>query len=293
MKEQSRVLFDELDLPATFSAKQEEDFITLHEHLPVMFPAGERLQHVVDHLPYVDPEHGRPRPTNIYTLEYLPFHLRDQVWLAHYAVTTVEDKIPQIDLKLNNALIYVCQSAYFQGYLNQFERNLVKAQLTYLAEHKAPNGLMPHNFPRQLRHSLHYTEEFRDAVCQSLTQFTTLQPHNVEMALERHAALWRPRAMEREFNNIYQINQGQIERVHHNHHQHALFRQAYHDAWVKNYLFEYYQRHQEVIDSLDQDAAPTLTPLAAKRVAKKLSRLQRRHANWAERARYHDHSLEK
>lgn len=256
VKEQSHQ-FDELNLPQNTTADVKSDYLTLHRSLPEIFPLDEHmLQNLVDHSRYVDYLQGEVRPNNIYTLEYLPFHLVDENWVANYVVNVICTKNPQQRLNRDNVKNYVQHSGHFIARREKFESMLVKAQIKYMMSHDQPNGFMPYYNPKIAKELSDWDLQFREMARRALTFTAMLDRHSVEVGIEEHANLWRHQCMEEEFEKRYGCFQKWIDldnrRLDRNHQVKFKlnFKNNFKNAWLQNREYEYYQNHKQAIDEL-------------------------------------------
>ena len=249
--EDAEIMFDEFNLPAATPAAARHDYLVVNQYLKQILPAdAPHIQNLVDNSVYVDHLQGNQRPVNIYTEEYLPFHLMETDWVAQYVVNTVKSVAPHEALNLDNVKEYVEHSINFDFSRKLYEDAIVEAQIKYMMNNDKPNGLMPYYNPELAKRVPNWDMQFREIARRSLEFTARLDPHSVETGLEKHADLWRPQTMDFTFESVYNDYQKWIDLDQPNQDPaaKALFKQAYKQAWLKNREYEYYQSNKNIID---------------------------------------------
>lgn len=246
-------LFDEMALSNEVSADVKREYMFLHDHLADVFPfTYETVKTMVDSSPYMDYLKGQERPNDVYTAEYLPFHLVDSNWVAKYVMNVMQAKNPHQKLTFENVKAYVEHSVHFEVCRNKYEDDIVKAQITYMMDHDKPNGLMPYYNPQMAKPLGDWDMQFREQARRALGFTARLHPYSVEVGLERHADLWRPQTMDETFEDLYQrqqkwidLDQPDLDQT-----KQAEFKANYKAAWMKQREHSYYHSHKRVIDEL-------------------------------------------
>ena len=237
---------------AYYAAREDQmaDEKLLYDNLAKMFPDQKDVEYVVARLKYQSP---KERPNNIYTEDYLPYHTRDNNWLARYAAKVVSAAEPQARLHGKYVENFVAESSAFDIMRREYEQRLVRAQIPYMLEKPTPNGLMDINCcPHNYNDVPNYDNFFRNEVIRCLSRFG-IDDHSLEIALERNADLWRKQTMIQSFENVYypltvltDIHKTILpwwRRV-------DKLKQAHQVVWLKVREYEYYQEHHDIIDEL-------------------------------------------
>ncbi len=247
-------VFHQKDLTAE-QARQQRAFRFLEPYLPNIFPSAEATQQWINTVEYAE-----NRPEYVYRAEFLPFHTRDNRWLAKYTAQIV--KPANANIKLADVKNFVAHANAFDHARNQYELDLVKAQIQYLMEPEhTPNGLMmlsPHEvLNKRPQPKKDACENFRAKIIRAM-RILGLDPHNIEVGLETNANLWRKQTMEQAFVNYYEnfskFRQNELDQriADRRTSWKELMRQEqqYRAIWVKLREYRYYFDHQPIIDEL-------------------------------------------
>lgn len=249
-------VFHKKDLTAD-PARQERVFAFLERHLRNMFPSADAVQQWIKNV-----KHEAYRPNNIYTAEFLPFHTRDNLWLAKYTVQSVQPE--NTNIKFADVKAFVANSTAFDTARNQYELDLVKAQIQFLMDPKhMPNGLMmlasledQREWSRE-RKNKDTCECFRGDVVRAMRALG-LNQHTTEVGLEINADLWRRQNMESTFQWHYEsIAAWHPTELRHLLAEHHMTRTEldqmgaqYREIWLKLREYQYYYDHKAIIDEL-------------------------------------------
>ena len=190
------------------------------------------------------------------------FHLRDDRWLVRYIdeiVNTVKvpyharneqdplaDKVHQLHVPMDSIKKYVKFADSFDARRNQFENDLVKA---YVVDRLNAQGFMLGTDAI----AENYDELFRDQVVASLGKIK-MDQHRAETYLEQNANLWRKPVMKRAFLN-QNLLLGNQERAIVAEHNPQLYQQLKNreksdfQNWVRLREYDYYQKHQAIVDA--------------------------------------------
>ena len=221
----------------------------MRQCLPLMFPnKAETWTYVASH----DYQDQAQQPQNVYTREYLPFHTRDNNWLAHYVVAVVKDNLNGQVVDLKAAQEYVQHAANFKHARNTYEQDLVTALVNCILHHSVPNALMQkEEVPYAAQSRPNYDIAFRAGVVDIMHR-VGLPKHAVEVALEKNAHLWRKQTMKRAFDNLYypHLHMAALSDTPH-WDQAREIKQKHFNVWLQYRENEYYQSHKDVIDELD------------------------------------------
>lgn len=248
----------------------------LCDSLNQMFPDQEYVLYSVSKLKYQD---KKERINQTYTAEYLPLHTRDNAWLTRYAYQVASERDPQVKLKWKYVENYVAESPAFDIMRNEYEQRVLRAQIPYMLNKPTPNGLMDENCcPHNYNGLPNFDRFFRNEVIRCMARFG-MDEHNVEIALERSADLWREQSMIQSFENVYypltvltDIHKSidpwwrRLDKL----------KQAHQSVWLKVREYEYYQDHHEVIDELGLATENMqLKPSEVEKAKKKLIKFER------------------
>ena len=218
--------------------------------MPDIFPNEHEIQMMLRRLEYQD---QATRPNKIYTAEYLPFHIRDNKWLTQYVHEVVSQKRLRCIIGLKDIQDYVENSGVFYSSRDQYEENLIKAQIQYMLTKPVPNGLMvSQRAPYQHHYMADYDKFFRKQLVKALSQ-TGINKYKIEAGIERNAHLWRQQVMTQTFENLYYPHPYPelIEK-----HQEfdtwwgrlAQMKKEHQAAWLKYRELDYYAQHKAIID---------------------------------------------
>lgn len=192
---------------------------------------------------------------NALTKRYLPYHTRDHAWLAMYVAENVTAANPKHAVPYRTARKYVTFSPKFDKRRNQFEEDFVKGYL----------GSLSHNLPPvwdqclALRDDPNYDHKFRRQVIRAMQVFG-LNRHRIEASLEHNANLWRDAVMLQTYKNNYAPALSQPEYyqqfvkdrpdLSRQFFKWCSVRDAHQDLWLQRREYQYYQKHQDLIDAL-------------------------------------------
>ncbi len=268
------------------------------------------------------------RPQNLYTEELLPFHTRDNLWLAKYIQESIkyinkihqlihEKNIPdnvnplnqnkgakskQPKIKFTHILKFIENSSDFDTTRNLFEVDVIRAQIRYMMKAKQPNGLLMKSEynptyglfmlksvyePATARTYRNCDKTFRQGVLYAAEQLG-VNLHSAEIALEKHADLWRTETMTDAFYNQYRLvptKKGTSEDAF-NWYSINFECEKIKPIWLKRREYQYYLEHKEIIDELG-----TVTP-AMKMSTEELNKIDEEIAIWRKHYRAYIHSKE-
>lgn len=229
--------------------ESKHDFDLLAEIMPDVFPRGIAVKLQVERLPQQDP---KTRPNNVYTEDYLPYHVHDDAWLTNYVSAVAKSKHPKRMIGRDNIQDYVQHSGIFYACRSRYESELFRAQIQYMLHKPMPNGLMTDATPYQNRHALDYDKTFRQALQTALAQ-TGLSQHMVEVRIEENADVWRKAVMKQAFeNHFYPHPYPELIETHKEFDpwwgEMAKIKQAHQDVWLQCREYNYYFEHKDVID---------------------------------------------
>ena len=170
-------------------------------------------------------------------MDNLPCHLRDDDWLA---------KMLKKDQNLfymshNKILSFVRTSQFFQEKRHEYELEIVKWQIQFIAE-RGENWICNENYGGDFVYMTPVVDlGVRKGVVDTLSKIG-MNKDVIEEGIEKFADLWRERFMESAFRNeyhpIFYLSKVQVEQVEEEHKQ----------KWLKMRRYEYYQRHKKSVD---------------------------------------------
>ena len=207
------------------------EMIDAKKHLSGCFPTDEEIQAIIADLP--KPE---AVPHNIYTAEYLPYHLKDTRWMIQYLTNYFESCNLHYDPYTVQKIVAGFQP--FWDARNAYKQRLIKAQIQYAIKTEKLNGLMEIS-PLILRNRPDYDRLFRSEISDGIAKLG-IEKKFIEIGLESNADLWRTPTMVRSFVNRYyprgtQDPQNIMP-------QHCKW-------WLKKREYEYYQEHKDSVDN--------------------------------------------
>ena len=243
------------------------------------------------------------------TMQDLPYHTRDNAWLAQYVTYAIGQlrefnrdpenvtnrfakrllpyqggaTAPTAVVPLPNIAAYVATAPSFDKYRCRYEQALTKEYINCLTL-----GLQPAEATHAGIQNKHdYDQFFRCRVVQAMVD-VGIDRHSIEVSLETNAELWRDQAMVRAFKNTYhaELDQPNLCRFLIDQHpelfqsliQWREIRAKHQKLWLKHREYAYYQKHHAIIDELGL-ATPNmlLTPDQAKRLGQNLRHMDRLH----------------
>lgn len=219
------------------------DFNTLERYLPEIFPEDTEWGVILDMLELLDRE-----DTKAQTADFLPFHTRDNQWLAKYVYATVKDDDPKSDIKFANVKKYVATSDDFDSFRRHYEENLTREQIQFIYNDYVFSGENSY-FKHLNEQKNNFDKAFRNEVIKTLT-YMGVDEHSVEIGLEKNASLWRERAMMHTFNNRFYPDDAPRTN------DKSLWRnniqniREHRKAWMQLRECMYYQEHKAILDEL-------------------------------------------
>ncbi len=244
-------VFHQKDLAAD-NARQQRAFAFLERYLPNVFPSAEAVQQWINTVEYEE-----YRPITDYRAEFLPFHTRDNRWLAKYVSNIVKPE--NAGIKFADVKNFVAKSPAFSTARYQYELDLVKAQIQFGMSSRMPNGLMylsPYEIlNKRPQPKKDACENFRSKIIRSM-QVLGLNHHTIEVGLETNADLWRRQTMQEAFGDYYEnfskFRQNELDQLIAQKHTNwsKLMQKAhqYREIWLKLREYRYYFDHKSIID---------------------------------------------
>ena len=233
--------FEQRALKATANANL--DFETLEGYLPTIFPEDTDWGIILEVLEVLD-----RKDTERQNADFLPFHTRDEKWLAKYVYSTVKEAEPETAVKFANVKKFVATSRDFDAFRRRYEENLTREQIKFIYNDYVFSG--ENAYFRHLDDQKNNLDKaFRNEVVKTLT-YMGVDEHSVEIGLEKNADLWRERTMLQSFNNRFYPENREDKN------DKSLWRNNPHnmrehrDAWLRLRECMYYQEHKDIIDEL-------------------------------------------
>lgn len=266
------------------NTKLGQDFQFLDQYLDEFFPTQNYINATMKNLEWLDRDYH-----TIFNIRFLPFHTRDEIWLARYVekslsqllcfennqgdlgainhrkelpyATLNEDKW-LVDLVYRNMPVefssirkYVEVSPKFDAKRCEYEQGVVRGYMrNWLSDCQANDFFMKGEDKVRLANNLNCDKKFRNKVSQAMASLG-IDKDSVEAGIELNADLWRKNLMRRAFyNEKTKLEHDQLE---------TLFKYDFPvlkdllvneyrnlDTWVQLREYDYYQDHKAVIDQL-------------------------------------------
>lgn len=199
----------------------------------------------------------------VYNASFLPFHTRDDNWLACYVKEVAKHRRNRrVDkIEFDDVLEYVKTSPKFDALRCEYEGNIIKGFINDWLNEPQPNSLV---LPSQEKINARENNEnfdvlFRNDVIKSMNMLG-MRLLDAEMFLEKNRDLWFGQVLRKTFFNQLETSHPSLlnkeERI-------ALSRQdpyAWEDfvnkefellnLWMMDREYKYYQNHRPVIDAV-------------------------------------------
>ena len=221
--------------------KEDADRGMICRYFSEIFTQSGDLEKIVPNLKFYVKEQ---RPQDIYTAEYLPFHLYDNDWLVTYVIETIKQQQPAYKMNVKYVKSYVESSPAFNAIRTYYEKDLTKAVIKHLHERMEINVGV--NKKGKLREFVEeYDAYFRDNLMGILGNFD-VDLKIMETNIEKCADLWRKKVMLQTFENKYlacaelpNLNQKRYEK----------FKKAHQKIWLQNREYNYYQKYKAILEA--------------------------------------------
>lgn len=250
--------FDKLHL----KVYEQKLFRDLDKSLRGLFPSASFVAESLNHLVMSDKKY-----TFIYNVNYLPFHTRDNDWLAEYIIEMTKFKRnleSKKEISFASAKRYVEGSAKFQALRNAYENNLVREFMIKLLDKDSKNLLLNSEDMNSLRQDTNYDLLFREKVVKAMSALG-MGKGIAEEYIERNLDVWYKKVMYKTFYNRLRkdaghINKEQCQVLAENDIQlwesMATKELQYLHLWLSARENKHYQDHKDVIDRVG-----TATPI--------------------------------
>lgn len=174
------------------------------------------------------------RPNDL-SMEFLPCHLRDELWLAKMLKINQNEKL--FPFSIREILEYVKTSEFFKQKRHEYELEIVKWQMKFIRD--GGEGWLCSDDCGIYSPSCDIV--FRKGVVDTLLAIG-MNKDAIEEGIEKNANLWRENFMEQAFSHRYEpvfflskVQVGPAEEEHK-------------EKWLKMRRYEYYQRHKKSVD---------------------------------------------
>lgn len=257
--------------------EKESDFVFLRENVKYIINTEknpELTQNEIDLFSEVNDytianiQRDDSRPKHIYRETYLPLHLYDTNWLTKYFIKVLKtiNHTKHINISNQHVAEFIETDEVFNEARQALALDLSRAQIKYMMTHKEPNEVLLHHeydyvkpyrtktlyHPGKGRLSVNADKQFRRAAFIGLTQNLKLDPHIVEIALEKYAPLWREQMMVEAFNSRYDIEPSQAQAISPNNRQRIkTTRNDFLGLWLRLREYEYGQEHHAILEELN------------------------------------------
>ncbi len=195
-----------------------------------MFPKRDMINDLVLKLQFAQ---RKDLPTDVYSVNNIPFHLRDNAWLATFLQANMENYFPT---KSRPYAPVVQAYPVFLAERFRYERDLAGELIYYMMHHDKPNALV--DGKTIIYHSkglMDFDKIFRQQAINTLCSLG-LDEHESEVLVELNADKWRSEAMSLAFEN-----------KHFNSENHK----AHEKAWTKYREYQYGQEHARILKELN------------------------------------------
>jgi len=207
MKLKQKILngFDKLHL----KIYEQQLFMTLDKSLQGLFPSEAFITQTLDNLNMADKKY-----TFIYNVNFLPFHINDDDWLAEYvmAMTKFKRDLKDIKISFDGVKKYIKTSAKFNALRKEYENNLVRAYIKKLLDENSDDFFLSKKEKVNFMKNRNLDQVFPEKVAKVMMAFG-LSYGAIEEHIERNLDLWHHKTMHKTFyNRIEQNNIGKINR---------------------------------------------------------------------------------
>ncbi len=186
-------------------------------------------------------------PNDIYSEDYLPFHLRDYEWLAKYLMATA----PNMKLQEGPCRALVQAQPFFVQERSRYERDLAGELIYYMMHHQKPNALIAgQDIIYHYKGLVDFDKIFRQHAIKVL-QGLGLDYHDSEVLVELQAGKWRNEAMSLAFENKF-YGTSDLNGLHKSRDwiRWEWFRNAHKKAWIQYREFQYGKAHHKILNEL-------------------------------------------
>lgn len=247
----------------TFEVAMEEVLIDtkVKQFLPVLFPDQAAVNATIDKT--LNNYQVQNQPIKNYTEKYLPYHTNDNEWLANYTAAVINHSNYKIYLNPWGVQSYIEKSADFDQARRNYQERLVKACI-----HHEVGETLVQKLPTvgPAGEMLEYDEIVPFQV-ESKARALGIDYMFAREVMATNHKMWRQQAMLKTFRDYYypylkkpRSYQPNLENPDAEMQLWNL-KQAHEELWLKNREYEYYQKHQDLVDKLGL-VTPNMLPTA-------------------------------
>ena len=225
------------------------DFEKLRTILPQVFPASNDVEELLTIL-QPTPEQKKEKD---YDEDNLPLHTRDDKWMAEYMSRALKASplfVEDPKVKFKNIKYFIQVDPEYQAERNRYEQDVIRTEIKDLMLESNTinyNGSMKNN----IKKSINADDMFYNELLNKLLAFG-MNPHSIEVGLEKNAHLWRDEMMETAFINKYLRplvkNKDALPAKDYINILDIITEQR--QDWTAIREYNYYQKHKRVIDEL-------------------------------------------
>ena len=256
----------------------QQDCKILRLYTPLMFPLPSENDEIIANIELGDKFLSAGSNNRFY-----PFNTRNDQGLAKELASLVKfmskmeskhessnenwERFPDVKINFRNVLNFVKNDEFFNQTRNEYEEDLVRAQINFMMQDQQPSGLLLRTAYNNINNQFFTVKEyhfhevmkdpnadvvFRQKVFNAMTKLG-IDTHSIEAGLEKHANLWREKMMLNAYYNQYplpaekeknhDLNDGINEIAN-------VFREGFKKTWLRHRRGKYYQEHQQILDEL-------------------------------------------
>lgn len=247
----SKDLYAMLEADQAMLDKQEDvsGLILLYQYLPAIFPDNQIIKRLLINNKRIDKVFNGSRKALI--AEFLPYHVCDEEWLILYVQNVMQQQVPHVNINIETITNFVKKSPNFKNALDAFKQRFIHEKIVHQMTYRKELKDLPID-----RGYLDFADKwacdrlFRDHLRAWFIKLG-FDYYNVQIGIESNAKLWRRKAMEQTFENlfnncIYFKPDGKLAKAE----QMLLNRvkQIYKKAWLQVREYEYYQYNKQFVD---------------------------------------------
>lgn len=231
--------------------KLAQDYKLLSSYLSKIFPSNRHWDMVITNLD-VRGDHKAIHYKN------LPYHTRDTAWLVKYAKHIVNLYHSDVQLKPENIRRFVTGADSFNQARNEYEINLTKGKIEHTMVNFM-NRITAVDVLSDDNHAVEFDNYFRQSVIKDMGNMG-VDPFIAELALERHADLWRESTMIKTFRHQFYPGLMSLGTHFFPLDPNLTDMRNHQDCWLKLREYQYYQDHKSVVDKAKSHTNNMLLP---------------------------------
>ncbi len=182
----------------SFKLNEKKYFAEMDKHFGDFFPSKSFVVQNLRSLIYEDRKYRF-----VYNAILLPFHTRDEEWLANFILDKARNNARLAGLRgipFNTVKHYVQTSANFDARRNQYERDLVGAYITNWLDDTCNDYYLKADDKNFYKKNIDFDKIFREKVVRAISNLG-INRSIVNLRMEENAPLWRNRVMRQTFIN--------------------------------------------------------------------------------------------